>query len=481
MGSANSRRVFFAVLAVVTTATLVYFGTGLRPLWPLLWFAPLPVLLFAPSASWWGTALVAFFGWSLGALNLQHYFGALLHVPVATQLIIFATPALVFMAAVSLFRALSNRGAWWSALLAIPATYTTFEYLLSLTSPHGTAGSLAYSELNFLPFLQLASVTGPWGMTFFLLIFSSSVAIAIHSRGKASKQGRRIFAVTCGTLICLLIFGVIRLSTIDPGPRVKVGLVASDAPENQDVAHEGAETERLFRDYAAQAEMLAAKGAQLIVLPEKLGVIVDSNLGDADAILQSAADKTSSIIVAGLVEVAPSLSYNQARVYTPHLPVERYNKHHMLPPFESHFEPGKTLTLLPKHTGTWGVMICKDLDFTPLSRNYGRHSAGLLLVPAWDFVLDRWSHGHIAVMRGVENGFSIVRAARQGYLTVSDNRGRILAETQSDSAQFATLLAEVPAEHETTIYQLFGDWFAWLAIVILIFTAFRSFRPAGQR
>ena len=181
------------------------------------------------------------------------------------------------MAAFSLFRALSNRGAWWSALLAIPATYTTFEYLLSLTSPHGTAGSLAYSELNFLPFLQLASVTGPWGMTFFLLIFSSSVAIAIHSRGKASKQGRRIFAVTCGTLICLLIFGVIRLSTIDPGPRVKVGLVASDAPENQDVAHEGADTERLFRDYAAQAEMLAAKGAQLIVLPEKLGVIVDSN------------------------------------------------------------------------------------------------------------------------------------------------------------------------------------------------------------
>ena len=73
MGSANSRRVFFAVLAVVTTATLVYFGTGLRPLWPLLWFAPLPVLLFAPSAPWLGTALVAFFGWSLGALNLQHY------------------------------------------------------------------------------------------------------------------------------------------------------------------------------------------------------------------------------------------------------------------------------------------------------------------------------------------------------------------------------------------------------------------------
>jgi apolipoprotein N-acyltransferase len=31
----------------------------------------------------------------------------------------------------------------------------------------------------------------------------------------------------------------------------------------------------------------------------------------------------------------------------------------------------------------------------------------MVLAPAWDFVLDRCWHGHIAVMRGVEGGFSI--------------------------------------------------------------------------
>ena len=77
--------------------------------------------------------------------------------------------------------------------------------------------------------------------------------------------------------------------------------------------------------------------------------------------------------------------------------------------------------------------ICKDMDFTLLSRRYGEAGAGLMLVPAWDFNLDRSWHGHIAIMRGVEDGFSIVRAAKNGYLTVSDNRGRILAQTRSDS------------------------------------------------
>jgi apolipoprotein N-acyltransferase len=92
-----------------------------------------------------------------------------------------------------------------------------------------------------------------------------------------------------------------------------------------------------------------------------------------------------------------------------------------------------------------------------------------MLVPAWDFNLDRISHGHMAVMRGVESGFSIARAAKGGYLTVSDNRGRILAETTSDSAPFATLLANVPATHDSTVYMLLGDWFAWLTLGVLAF------------
>lgn len=96
-----------------------------------------------------------------------------------------------------------------------------------------------------------------------------------------------------------------------------------------------------------------------------------------------------------------------------------------------------------------------------------------MLVPGWDFNLDRGWHGHIAIMRGVEDGFSIVRAAKNGYLTVSDDRGRILSETRSDSAPFVTLLTQVPVTHDATLYLLLGDWFAWLALAILVVTLIR--------
>jgi apolipoprotein N-acyltransferase len=189
--SNDYRRYGAAFVSVVSTAVLVWFGTGLNPCWPLLWFAPLPVLFFASCSSWQSAAATAALAWFIGGLNLWHYLSAV-HTPPLARIAIIAIPALVLAAAVSLFRALLRRGAWWNALLAFPGTWVSFEYLFNLSSPHGTAGSLSYSQLNFLPFLQLASITGPWGMSFLLLLFPAILAIGLHLRHKSPMQALRM-------------------------------------------------------------------------------------------------------------------------------------------------------------------------------------------------------------------------------------------------------------------------------------------------
>ena len=484
--ASDYRRIGIGLLAVVSTAVLMWFGNGLVPWWPLVWVAPLPVLLFASRTSWWGTALAAFLSSLIGSLSLWQYFRIALHAPPTMWMGIYSAVALVFTLAVLLFRALLMRGAPWSALLAFPATWVSCEYIGNLTTSNGTAGSLSYSQLNFLPFLQLASVTGPWGMSFLLLVFSAALAIGLYLRHIAPKQALRIVSASLVVVALVLIFGAVRLAQPSPRQQVKVGLVTSDEPANVDVAAEGAETERLFRAYAGEVEKLAAAGSQVIVLPEKLAVVADSDTRVTDAIFQSLADKTRSTIIVGLVHVSSLLpprpvKYNQARVYAPRAPVLSYNKHHLLPPFESRLNPGTTLLLLPEPSQSWGVAICKDMDFTPLSRQYGEAGAALMLVPAWDFVVDRVWHGHMAVMRGVEDGFSIARAAKGGSLTVSDDRGRMLAEIRSDSAPFATLVAKIPAMHDATLYLLLGDWFAWVTVATLFFTLARLYRSRNSR
>jgi apolipoprotein N-acyltransferase len=443
----------------------------------------LPILVYSlRSDSRWQIALAAFLAWLLGSLNLWNYLHGTLQIPVGIIGVFLALPAVIFALAVLLFCGLVRRGAYWRALFGFPASWVAFEYGLNLISPHGTAGNLAYSQLNFLPLLQIASITGPWGMSYLLLLFSAALALVHHEYSREPRQAWQIGGVSLALIAATIIFGVVRLSTASSDQPVRVGLIVSDAPQDIFVAKEGAPTAALLARYAAGVKKLAEQGATAIVLPEKLGVAVDSDTQTIDAALQSLADKHRVEIVIGLVHVTPTVKWNEARIYTPGAATGSYHKEHLLPPFESIFAPGTGLTVVNEPSGKWGVEICKDMDFAQPSRDYGHAGVGLLLVPAWDFDSDRWWHGHMAIMRGVESGFSIARSAKRGFLTVSDTRGRVLAEARSDSGTFPTLLVDAPARHVDTAYVLFGDWFAWVAIAMVAWSVKRLFdsRPRGS-
>src|SRR5206468_12707788 len=79
-----------------------------------------------------------------------------------------------------------------------------------------------------------------------------------------------------------------------------------------------------------------------------------------------------------------------------------YDKQHLVPGLEAGYRQGARTGLLAGGAVPTGVAICKDLDFPLLGRAYARAGVGLLLVPAWDFVRDRWLHSRMAVVRGVE-------------------------------------------------------------------------------
>lgn len=116
------------------------------------------------------------------------------------------------------------------------------------------------------------------------------------------------------------------------------------------------------------------------MLAEKIGVIVDPDSPADDTPLQSVANHTGATVVAGMIHVP--------RVYTPRFPVLKYHNEYRPPPFESKCNPASTLTLVSHPSGIWGVVICKDMDFTGLSRRYGNAGVRLVLVPAWDFNVD---------------------------------------------------------------------------------------------
>lgn len=92
--------IILAAGALMPSAAMLFFGTGLHPVWWLTWLAPLPVLLVAPRLAAWPAFGIGSIAWFLGGLNMWHYLRAFIHIPIVFVLIILAVPACIFGLAV---------------------------------------------------------------------------------------------------------------------------------------------------------------------------------------------------------------------------------------------------------------------------------------------------------------------------------------------------------------------------------------------
>jgi apolipoprotein N-acyltransferase len=471
-----------ALGASLLSATAFWFGTGLQPLWFLTWLAALPVLLIAPKLSF-GTALAcSFAAYAAGTFNTWTYLGLL---PLPFHLLFIAIPSAVFACCVSVYRALVVRGAVWPGLFAVPALWTSYVYLMYLISPHGTFGALAYSQANCLPVLQLAALGGIWPIEFLIFLIPSAAAMLAIAPARWST---RIGSAACAGVVGLaaISYGLVRLSAPIESHPVSIGLIASDEPENL----RAQDSLPILHRYLAHATALAQKGAKIIVLPEHLVSMRDSGTianGPAiDALLSTAASAHGVGFVVGVDHaVSDSLAWNEARYYPPdNTPVVTYAKHHLLPGLEGAFCPGDSLSTFTAAGLRFGLAICKDMDFPSLSVAYSRFDLDCLIVPAFDFSADAWLHSRMAIVRSVESGFPLVRTAKKGALTVSDNRGRVRAELRTRSAPFVALTTPIPLGRERTVYSGAGDWFAWLALALsgfLVATLFRGWKDPSKK
>ncbi len=449
-------RAALAGLAAAASGAALHFGTGLHPLPWLTWVAIIPVLAAALRLGWLGAACAAFAAWLSGELNQWTYLTGDIGMPPAAAAGILLAAAGLFAATVLVFRALVRRGRTPAAILAPPALWVGLEYAFATASPDGAFWSLAYTQADVLPVIQLASLTSYLGVTFLLLVVQTAVVVAVRRGSAGLARWRPIGAVAAG-LAAVAGYGLVQLARPADGPVERIAVIAQPGRgDHLDVATPAGEA--LLDAYLAQIRAATGAGATAVVLPEAVLVADAGTLDGVTGALAAAARDGGATIVFG---VAVRHGHNTAQIVTPDS-VTAYHKQHLL--FTEPYRPGTGTVFGPGRP--WGVAICKDLDFPELARSYRAGGAQLLLVPAWDVGRDAWLHSRMAVMRGVENGMPIVRSGRDGALTVSDAAGRVLAEARTGGSGFATVTYDLPVAPRSTVYTSAGAWFAWLCLLV---------------
>jgi apolipoprotein N-acyltransferase len=466
---ANSvRRAMMILCALALTAGAYFASCGLHRLWWPVWIAPIPVLLLASRLRAWQAFAVALAARSLAAaFNFWHYVHDIVQFPFWLTLLTVLVPGVFFALATIFYRALLRKGSLWLAMLAFPVAIVAEEYLFSLSQ--GTFLSIGYTQLQNLPILQLAAITGLWGISFSVNLLPAGLAALVSA---PTKLRLRMAAALIAFYACVFSYGVMRLhATPQASGSVLVGLVETHA--GKDIfPPDASSTLAMYQQYAEEVKTLAARGAQFVILPEMTALIPDSALTRVDELFQQTARDAHVQLLVGILHVTDHRAYNEARLYSATGEIETvYRKHHLVPTWESRSTPGTGISVLTQPAGKIGIEICRDMDYPELSRRYAKQQVGLVLVPAWDQGIDvdaAW-HGHLSLMRAVESGFSMVRDAKVGLLTISDDRGRILTEepTRSDGA-LVSMLATVPVRYDSTLYQKWGDWFAWADLAALV-------------
>jgi apolipoprotein N-acyltransferase len=443
------------VSAVPATALLYFLGTGLHPIWWLTWLAPLPILLLAPRVSARTAAAAAFTAYLLGGANVWHYYVFGLELPVPLLALVVVLFPLLLTGAVLLFRVVLLRGHGLTAAVAFAAGVAAAEYLVSLATPAGANWSLAPTQSDFLPVLQTASVTGGWGVSFLVSLLPAALAVA---RPRVVAAGVLVVGLATG-------LGALRLTTVDelpPSPRLTLLSARTDHDEVRVDTPAGRE---LVAAYVEWLRTAPDDGSRIVVLPEIGFRADDSTLPSLLDPLADAARARGVDVVVGVSVEAGERIFNAAYYLSADETVV-YHKQHMVPGQEDAFTAGTSLAFAPG--SRIGIAICADLGHPEFGRSYGRAGAGLLVVPALDFTVDAWSQSRVQQLRGVESGFSVARAAHLGYLTLSDHTGRVVAQAQTGSATpFTAVSGTLPMPAGGTPYTRWGDWFAWLCLVVV--------------
>ncbi len=475
----NHKNIRFVWLGIA--AALLLFAGGRWNFTPAAWLASVFALRFFRDSEkagrnflllWVATALPIIISWQ-GAT-----FMSLIH-PTAEAGFFFLTAPLGLIPYVVDRLYYRRFGSPFWLTLVFPVAATAMDFFSSSGSPFGTFGAVAYSQRDFLPVMQIASVTGLWGITFVVGWFASLVHYVWENGFKLDRPA----LTSAGLLVLLLSLGIGRtLLASQPEQTAQIAgfsLPNGKLPEMMARWGSGDETgfrqavDELHAQELEQIRALAQEGAEIVTLQEGAGMgytdQVQKLLLDA-AVL---AREEQIYIVLPTFTVGIEKPENVAHIIDPNGEIVLEHVKFGGTQFEGSLTGSGELQTVDTPYGRLSAIICWDADFPNVLRQAGDQNVELLFVPSNDWQAVKDIHAGMAAFRAVENGMSIYRQTGSGVSSVIDAHGRTIHRVDSFEEESTDNFASVqmittPIGSVNTLYPVIGDVVGNIMLVLFV-------------
>jgi len=422
--------------------------------WPLAWVALVPLLLalrgLRPAAAA-GVGLVfglAFYGLLLTWLD---------SLGVAAYLTVVA-----FSAGYSaLFGALASCGGQGAGdvrfLLTAWLAWVVVEWLRSLGVASFPWGLVGYSQWTNLPVLQLASVGG---------VYLVSAAVVAGNVGLALLLLRRPSGLVPLLLVALAWgWGNGRLARLEAEaqPRMPVAAIQPNLAQQRKLDPDHApQTQKTLLQLTREA---VRSGARLVVWPEHYWPAPLLRDGRLDPLIQTAVPEGVALLATGEIDGRR----NSAVVVDRGRVRGRHDKVRLVPLGEWWADPGAGYQALWAPEGPAGVLLCYEVVYAASARALVTDGARYLIHSTEEGWFGESAgpvqHLGFAVVRAVELGRDVVRAASIGISAVIERTGRI--QTRLPQMTQGWVAGRIEPRSDLTPYARWGDLWVWVAAGVL--------------
>ncbi|MCP4622481.1 MAG: apolipoprotein N-acyltransferase [bacterium] len=444
------------------------------------------------------------FNWTLSVPGYKFHHHAILIPYLALYFAVFGW----------LFSFLQRRCRPATAFLAAPFIWVCIEYLRTNFSFLALPWALlAHSQYQATTMIQFSALTGAYGFSFILVSVNSALALfLITSAERMGWHGSRfssplslrtaMIAVLVAAFLsgAALLYGRNVVSSMNTTEKVKISVLQGNI-DREKKRHPKKYKKFIMQRYTDLSRKVFKENPALIVWPEAATpglVIKNQTLLNQ---ITSLAKEANIHFLIGSSEYSKFAKEavnrgklgNTALFFSPKGKIlGQYLKIHLVPfgeylPYED-FIPwpdfivskdknwdhaGKEITLFDINKENFGVIICWEIVFPDLFRQFVKNGA--------DFMINITNEGWfgdtaapyqmvaISVFRAVENRVSLTRSANTGVSCFIDPLGRITGRVHNAGKDIFVkgfLTQDVELSKEKTFYTLYGDIFVYICIVI---------------
>ena len=377
---------------------------------------------------------------------------------------------------------------WWYRLLLPACAFVALDFAFPRVFPW----DLGFLQYPALPLIQVADLTGIHGVSFILVLCSVGAAALVADRQSPAGAGRYRMAAAVGCVLLLQVgYGLWRMPQVadamQQAERLRVALVQPNL--GIDASQNGLKPRERLRLLSDLSAATLAQDPDVVIWPESAypyalttqesflylpqGITNDAPWLIGGMAYEGEDDArrlfNSTWLVAPGQQVVGRYDKHVLLAFGEYVPMQRYLPFlGRISPAIGNFTPGAGPRVLALPGGVpIGPLICYE-DIMPQPARLAVREGARVLV---NLTNDMWfgptrapyQHRNAAAFRAVENRRSLVRVTNTGVTSIIDATGR--EQAALPIYRRGTLVRDVAALRTTTVYQRFGDWFAWLCCV----------------